>query len=180
MSERDTPSPSQSLTDFMTKKIAKAKDAGNKCEKCGVLFLDEDFDASSHTCWFNPPFKRDNCGVSLREFGGQKQMSERDKAIEEAQTWLSKRAWVSAESVADFAICYHAKQNAETEKWIPVSERLPDDIHERCFWTLKRPHNRGYRVVIKSVAETEWSGVEAVAWMPLPAPYLEQAEGGEE
>lgn len=78
------------------------------------------------------------------------------------------------------ALAYHAKQNAEAEKWIPVSERLPDDIHERCFWTLKRPHNRGYRVVIKSVAETEWSGVEAVAWMPLPAPYLEQAEGGEE
>ena len=67
MSERDT-SPSQSLTDFMAKKIAKAKDAGNKCEKCGVLFLDEGFDVTTHTCWFNPPYKHDEgTGISWRK-----------------------------------------------------------------------------------------------------------------
>lgn len=65
---KSTISPQQSLTDFMAKKIAKAKDLGRKCEKCGVLFLDEDFDVTQHTCWFNPPYKRDaGCGISWRE-----------------------------------------------------------------------------------------------------------------
>jgi hypothetical protein len=58
----------QSLTDFMAKKIAKAKDLGRQCDNCGVLFLDEDFDVAKHICWFNPPFKRDaGCGISWKE-----------------------------------------------------------------------------------------------------------------
>lgn len=67
MSEEAT-KPSQSLTDFMAEKVAKAKAAGRQCEKCGVLFLDEDFDVTQHTCWFNPPYKRDSCGISWRNY----------------------------------------------------------------------------------------------------------------
>lgn len=68
MSKSTNTAPQQSLTDFMAKKIAKAKEAGNQCEKCGVLFLDEGFDVTKHACWFNPPYKRDNdSGISLRE-----------------------------------------------------------------------------------------------------------------
>jgi len=121
-------------------------------------------------------------------------MSERDKAIEEAREFCYRcpnppENWDlrgTSESMADFALDYHAKQNADAEKWIPVSERYPEEP-QKCLITytrsgdgrhLTRPsYWDGQR--FERLRTPEYYG-GGTAWMPLPKPYLEQAEGGEE
>ena len=117
-------------------------------------------------------------------------MSERDKAVEEAQTWLSKRDWVSTESLVEFAIRYHAKRNAEAEKWIPVSERLPDlgdcymttqDLEDGegvMSWPLH--YDAKSQRWFQDIDHKEPFDHPVLAWQERPSPYLEQAEGGEE
>lgn len=120
-------------------------------------------------------------------------MSERDKAIEEAREFCYRcpnppENWDlrgTSESMADFALDYHAKQNADAEKWIPVSERYPEEP-QKCLITytrsgdgrhLTRPSYWDGQRFERLRTPEYYGGV--TAWMPLPKPYLEQAEGGE-
>ena len=55
-------------------------------------------------------------------------------------------------------------------KWIPVSERLPekDDLYLICF------DDGEYDLVYFSKGAFSYSGV--IAWMPLPEPYKAESE----
>ena len=72
----------------------------------------------------------------------------------------------------------NAIQALEQTRWIPVSERLPEEnIHVLCQFYMGgmaecyHAHNYwhivgGYRIKID----------EVIAWMPLPQPYKEESE----
>ena len=67
----------------------------------------------------------------------------------------------------------------EEQKWIPCSERLPEDCTEVFVYLFGRPSP-----YIAWIEDTHWYTEdfevdredEPVAWMPLPEPYRE--EGG--
>ena len=65
------------------------------------------------------------------------------------------------------------KQLREQTRWIPVSERLPEE-NGSYFVTVKR----GYVTTAIWVGTAEfWS--EVTAWMPLPEPYKSSPTGAE-
>ena len=62
-------------------------------------------------------------------------------------------------------------------KWIPVSERLPDiHYYESYLVTLK---NGGIRVALFTECNGKhwWTYDDVIAWMPLPKPYKAESEG---
>ena len=109
-------------------------------------------------------------------------------------TWYGNELWYNAlkngipqETVTEFADrcreCGARYGRLLNQKWIPVSERLP----EKSTWVLVTCKNPdGYIFLdIKLINRyTElWDGDEdfigtVLAWMPLPEPY--KKEGGEE
>lgn len=69
-------------------------------------------------------------------------------------------------------LAINALSSAENpNKWIPVSERLPEE-HGGYLVTVKY----GYVTRALWVGDAEnWKGV--IAWMPLPEPYKQEVEG---
>lgn len=74
----------------------------------------------------------------------------------------------------------------ERQRWIPVSERLPDEPEENPIF-----ENKKLELYLVSVRNTDyafrafwngklftdgWSKLDVIAWMPLPEPY-KQEEG---
>jgi Protein of unknown function (DUF551) len=56
-------------------------------------------------------------------------------------------------------------------KWIPCSERLPER-NGACWCTYK--HGKKLRTEVFIFINGKFHGVEVIAWMPLPEPYLEK------
>lgn len=105
----------------------------------------------------------------------------REKLMELLESTVSKEevaaygeVYVSTSRVADHLIA----NGVTIQKWIPVSERLPDkegsylvytergSVYASHFYTRKTFHN-GY------VREAQWSQrgkVKVTHWMPLPEP----------
>lgn len=75
------------------------------------------------------------------------------------------------------------EERPQGERWIPVSERLPDKngrylVTEKYFAFDDKKHNGYSRLYVDKI---EFSGgsfhrasyIEVIAWMPLPEPYKE-------
>lgn len=65
----------------------------------------------------------------------------------------------------------HEQPTVQPERWIPVTEKLPED-GERVLVTVKNGE-----ILFGSHLGKYWAfGSKVVAWMPLPAPYREEGE----
>lgn len=109
----------------------------------------------------------------------------------EAIEWFKKRRdsspMAGARKMFDMAVSALEKQ--EQDRWIPVTERKPEEIDE-VLTTYINNGNRKKRYVETSTYYTDddegtWSSlwdeyrvpgtaVEVLAWRPLPAPYQEE------
>lgn len=95
---------------------------------------------------------------------------------------------IRAKSKDDFiALCADESSSENPNKWIPVSERLPED-HENVLIYLSSNQiaiglYNSHRISFMDKpigwgadAPHDWSSNEVVAWMPLPQPYKAESE----
>jgi len=96
---------------------------------------------------------------------------------------------INADSLADKALDLAIKALEQSE-WIPVSERLPDDMQKVLVWFEYYRYGDyncmyqtyGFCYVIDGEwsplinGETGWQDARIIAWMPLPEPYKEEEE----
>lgn len=78
-------------------------------------------------------------------------------------------------SVIDFIDTYTDEGVTETDvveqaRWIPVSERLPEEEGLYLVYTEEQPF-------VCSFEDGEFFIDEVLAWMPLPEPYKAESEG---
>jgi hypothetical protein len=82
------------------------------------------------------------------------------------------------------ALCADEGSSEKPNKWIPVSERLPEDKQSVLVWCPQ------YKNIYCAYLEKERWWIfgafvqivpnEVVAWMPLPLPYKASPTGGED
>ena len=60
-------------------------------------------------------------------------------------------------------------------KWIPVTERLPEEGRYLCTYK-NDPYGDGICIDFGMYEDGEWYASGVIAWMPLPKPYEEGAE----
>lgn len=67
-------------------------------------------------------------------------------------------------------------------KWIPVSEKLPEQLEKVLVFTnhdsyyIARLNTKKEWVCIAEMVATEINYAEVIAWMPLPEPYKESED----
>ena len=70
-------------------------------------------------------------------------------------------------------------------RWIPVTERLPEDTLAKLVTTkIDFPANKGFATDVANYIDGKWYFsrsrievcLEITAWMPLPEPYKEESE----
>jgi hypothetical protein len=69
--------------------------------------------------------------------------------------------------------CNGAIELLEQTRWIPVSERLPEE-EGLYLVSVKNDHERRYSKTCQYMGRNHWFARQDVeAWMPLPEPYKE-------
>ena len=98
---------------------------------------------------------------------------------------------IKEKSKADFlALCAGESGSENPNKWIPVSERLPEErgvyiVTEKVFSLDDREHKGRYNTMVEQVEyyNGKWRRAnffEVIAWMPLPEPYMSENPTGSE
>ena len=69
----------------------------------------------------------------------------------------------------------------EQQRWIPVSERLPEESGDYLVTTKWKGSYSGDVYIETNMAvyrkkSKEWDCVDVIAWMPLPQPYAESED----
>lgn len=88
----------------------------------------------------------------------------------------------AVQAVSDACVlAVDALREQEQRRWIPVTERLPENIANRVFVVCERSNGVFYAHYEKPFwinLETDKPFISTVThWMPLPAPSKEGAEG---
>lgn len=88
---------------------------------------------------------------------------------------------IKEKSEADFmALCADESTSEIPNKWIPVSEGLPD-IHNYCMkYLVTDCHGHiNTSLFTESGGKGWWSREDVAAWQPLPEPYRAESEDAE-
>ena len=100
----------------------------------------------------------------------------------------------SAYTVEAFEMAINALKQQEKSRWIPVTERLPEDS-QFVLMTIRRVGENYNHEPFISVGYISWNqsvwwcahdgdckskDVKVDAWMPLPEPYREEGEKSDE
>ena len=103
-------------------------------------------------------------------------MSDREKLIDIVEDYADYLDWDTKYAIVDSIMELLATDNNVGDKWIPVSERLPENSKDVLVW------GSGYAVHIAWYVPTfnEWrtneydyDDGEVTHWMPLPEPPKE-------
>ena len=107
-----------------------------------------------------------------------------DALMEKLEAWKKEAERINANINYTFASAIMAQVNAEPtieeRKWIPCSERLPEEKREVLVSTKDGYLNIAFLETL-STGDFEWTDVieyfqipNVTAWMPLPEPYAER------
>ena len=98
--------------------------------------------------------------------------SEAIENIEYARRWMGSESDFSEEAL-DMAIAALEKQ--ERDRWIPVTERLPQK--EGCYLvTVKNDHERRYSKTAWYCGDGWFARQDIIAWRLTPEPYTEEKD----
>ena len=97
---------------------------------------------------------------------------------EEAITWLKELTWHEGEDVPIYdtdveAIKMGIKALEQKQRWIPVTERLPE---EGTFVLASYKSDEGEDVIMTYYNKYEFIPRLMTAWMTLPEPYKAEEE----
>jgi hypothetical protein len=84
-----------------------------------------------------------------------------------------KTALYTDEAKEAFNMAISALEKQEEDRWIPVTERLPEK--EGCYLvTVKNDHERRYSKTAWYSGDGWFARQDIIAWRPLPEPYTEE------
>ena len=85
----------------------------------------------------------------------------------------------------EFDVAIEMLEKQLANGWIPVSERLPEKVHDKYLVTMKHRTLNEYCIDCRNLysdyqfeyaSAFERHNWEVIAWMPLPEPYKEDDE----
>ena len=128
--------------------------------------------------------------LNCSEFPNNSDTISRQQAIDKFKPWLEVKGYGWGELNMLRAVISELENMPSVQseqRWIPVSERLPEDdtrvqvtfangIVGQSSWHKANEYNNGFDAVMHGVTDRHFVTFGVIAWKPLPEPY----HGGEQ